>query len=206
MKRSSSTQIQDNTSFYAASSLWRVYIDSSNYFSFILKKIKNADAWQLVNALYKQIRKYTFISGIIRAIYYAVLLLEKSALLLLSLSLLILVTPILFALALIYFAACVYRIAKNFKEISLWLSQAKKITVYVTESKIFNCESKLFLRSASLEASEYTHPVIVICADRFVSLKWHGLNLLALRSGTFFFIKRYFLSKRKGIINYIVIL
>jgi len=137
--------------------------------------------------------------------YLVMLLLEKSAVFLLMASALILLLPIILFALLIYAAVSLSKYLKHRKEIRLWLSEAKLITVYLTSEKIFTEKPKLFLRAASFEASEYSHPVIVLCSDRIISLKWYGINLLGIRPECFFSLKNSFLSKSESIINYIII-
>lgn len=181
------------------------YFRSSTYAGYLLRRPREGGLWQTASKLYKSIRKYTFISGLIKTFYFVLLLIEKSAILLLMVSVLILFIPLLFLAALIYVSMCIIKYIKHRKEISAWLENASKITVYLTNEKIFVKDAKLFLRDASFEASAYSHPVIVLCTDRFISLRWYGINLLGVRSDYFFLIKKHFLSKTPGIINYIAL-
>ena len=181
------------------------YFTSSGYISYTLKRLRQGGLWRSVYGMYKQIRKYTLISGIIKTFYFILLLLEKSAVLLLLVSAMLFLLPITLIAALIYTILCIAKYIKHNTEIKNWLSSATKITVYLTGEKIFSDEPKLFLRAASSEAAEYSHPVIILCSDKFISLRWYGLNLLGIRSDYFFVIKKHFLSKTPSIINYIVI-
>ena len=181
------------------------YFRCSTYVGYLIRRLREGGLWQTVSKLYKSIRKYTFISGLIRTIYFVLILIEKSAILLLMVSVLILFIPVLLLAALLYITFCIIKYIKHRREVSEWLADASKITVYLTNEKIFVKDAKLFLRDASFEASEYSHPVIVLCSDRFISLKWYGINLLGVRSDYFFLIKKHFLSKTPGIINYIAL-
>ena len=181
------------------------YFTSEGYISYTVKKLRQGDIWRMVNSMYKQIRKYAFISGIIKTFYLVILLLEKSAVLLIAASSILIMLPLALLALLVYSILCIIKYLKHNREIKSWISDASKITVYLTNEKIFSNEPKLFLRVASSEAAEYSHPVIVLCSDKFISLKWYGINLLGIRSDYFFILKKHFLSKTPSIINYIVI-
>lgn len=181
------------------------YFTSPGYISYTVKKLRQGGLWRSIYGMYKQIRKYTLISGIIKTFYFIMLLLEKSAVLLLLVSAMLFLLPIVIVATLLYSILCILKYLKHNGEIKNWLLNANKITVYLTNEKIFSNEQKLFLRVASSEAAEYSHPVIILCSDKFISLKWYGINLLGIRSDYFFVIKKHFLSKTPSIINYIVI-
>lgn len=173
------------------------YLKSGSYPVFLLNKIRRGDLWKYVLSVYKGVRKYTLISGIIRGIAFTVALLEKSAVLLLIFTCIILVLPIVLLSVLIYGLVCVIKHFSMRKSIKNWLSDENGVTVFITRERIFsNAPDKLFLRYATLLAKKRSGPVIVVCADRFINAKWYSLNLLAVRTEYFFFLKRNFIEKK----------
>jgi len=184
---------------------YETYFRASNYFGYLIHRLRSGGVWKTLTEIYKKLRKYTFISGIIKTFYLIMLLLEKSAILLLIVSSLILLMPLLLALLTIYVLLCLIKYARYNNEISAWIKNAEKITLYITSEKVFSGDKKLFFRSALQEAGEYSHPVIVLCSDHFLSLKWYGLNLLGVRSDYFFIIKKHLLSNTNANVTYIVL-
>ena len=61
----------------------------------------------------------------------------------------------------------------------------------------------LFARCAAEEASDYSHPVIVVCSDRFLVARWVGFNLLAVKCDYFFILRRFYFSKKS--VSYVVL-
>lgn len=181
------------------------YFKAKTYAGFIFGKIQKGELWRSVVSLYKKIRKYTLISAIIRTAALIVSLLEKSALLLLFATFLLLLLPALLTLALIYASVCGVKYFVWHKKVSEWLKNAESITVYLSSEKIFIKKTPLFLRAAAEEASDYSHPVIVLCRDNFTSVKWYSLNLLAIKPDYFFILKKMFFSKKISKMTYIAI-
>ena len=173
------------------------YLKSRSYPIFLFNKIRRGDLWKYVLSVYKGVRKYTLISGIIRAIAITVALLEKSAVLLLIFTCIILVLPVVLLSFSIYVSVCIIKHFSMRKSIKKWLVTKQNVTVFITRESIFSASNdKLFLRCAKLMASEYSAPVIVVCSDRFINAKWYSLNLLAVRTEYFFFLKRNFIEKK----------
>ena len=181
------------------------YFKSKTYAGFILGKVKKGELWRGIVSIYKKIRKYTLISAIIRTSALVVSLLEKSALLLLFATALLLLLPAILTLALIYVAVCGIKYFLWHKTVSEWLKNAENITVYLSSEKIFVKRPPLFLRAAAEEASDYSHPVIVLCKDNFTSVKWYSLNLLAIKPDYFFILKKMFFSKKNAEMTYIAL-
>ena len=182
------------------------YFKPKNYFSYILTKIRQGDLWKTVTTAYKKIRKFTIISAIFRAIGITLTLLEKSAVLLLAVTCIVLVLPLIIGVMIVYAILCVAKYASLHKKISKWLVSGEKLTVFITKERIFSIsDTPMFLADASSEASRFSHPVIVLCRDRFIAAKWYSLNLLAVKADYFFVIKRYYLPKRSGKITFIVL-
>ncbi len=181
------------------------YFTAKTYAGFIFGKIKNGELWNGVSSIYKKIRKYTLISAIIRTAALVVSLLEKSALLLLFATSLLLLLPAILVIALIYVIVCGMKYFLWHKTVSAWLKNAEKITVYLSSEKIFVKKPPLFLRIAAEEASDYSHPVIVLCKDSFTSVKWYSLNLLAVKPDYFFILKNLFFGKKGVEMTYIAL-
>lgn len=181
------------------------YLRPKTYLGFLIKKITGGWLWRSVKNVYKKIRKYTVISGIIRAIGITVALLEKSAVLLLFTMILLLILPILLCFLIIYSLICVYKYISLHKNLREWLLGGQNLTVFITKSKLFSNESALFLRNAMHEASALTHPVVVVCTDRFIAAKWVSLNLLAVKTDYFFVLKQFYIPKRGGKTTVIVL-
>ena len=162
--------------------------------------------WKTVMNAYKKIRRYTIISGIFKAIGIALTLLEKSAVLLLFATCLVLTLPVILFIFVIYAIFYAFKCIYLHKRIRGWLLSGENATVFITKERIFSKTKKMmFLSDAMNEASRYTHPVIVICSDRFIAAKWYSLNLLAVKTDYFFILKRRYLSKRDGKTTYIVL-
>ena len=181
------------------------YFSSKTYAGFIIGRIKKGGLWSTVSALYKNIRKYTLISAIIRTAALIVSLLEKSALLLLFATSLLLLLPALLFIATVFVAVSVTKYVFWHKTVSSWLKKAERVTVYLTSERIFDKNTPLFMRFACDEASEYDHPVIVMCSDPFASVRWYSLNLLAVKPDYYFLLKSLFFSKKGLNITFIVL-
>ncbi len=181
------------------------YFSSKSYLGYIFSKIKKGDLFTSILAIYKKIRKYTLISVIIRTTAITISLLEKSALLLLFASFILLLLPVFISFAAFFAVTCVVKYFLWKKTVTVWLKDANKITVYLSSERIFSDPSPLFMRFAGAEASEYDHPVIVLCSDPFLSVKWYSLNLLAIRPDYFFILKKYFFEKNPSNVIYIVL-
>ena len=101
--------------------------------------------------------------------------------------------------------------------VSEWLSEAEKVTVYLTSEDFFGkgglnfkISNKnefetlpLFARCAMVEAGEYTHPVIVVCGGKFLTAKWGGINLLMVKCHYFFILKKYYFADKN--VSFVVI-
>lgn len=174
------------------------YFTAKTYVGFLFSKIKKGELWTMISSLYKNIRKYTLISAVIRTFAIIISLLEKSALLLLFATSLLLLFPAILSIAAIFAAICIAKYILWHKTVSAWLKSAEKLTVYLTSEKIFDKKTPLFLRFACAEATEYDHPVIVLCSDPFASVKWYSLNLLAIKPDYYFLLKKMFFA-RKGL-------
>lgn len=182
------------------------YFSHRNYLSFLWQKIRSGDLWKAAVSIFGSIRKYTLISGIIRAFVFIVTLLEKSAVLLLIFTCIILIFPVIILLAIIYFGVCTVKFFSLRKTIAKWLVTDMPVTVFVTKERVFSDSSdKLFLRMAKSEASQYTGPVIVVCTDHFIGAKWYSFNLLAVKTDYFFILKRHFIEKNHLVSTFIVL-
>lgn len=193
----------------------REYISAKNYAEFILMRLRSGGVSGTIMRVYRKIRKYTLFTAVIRGIAVVVTLLEKSALLLLVFSSFLLLLP----LALIPLMFCaVLSVIGYFRfhgAVKSWVSASERVSVYVTSERFFGTrrrrrakryvcretaeksfsEAPLFARCAMLEAGEYTHPVIVVCSDPFLTAKWAGFNLLAVKCDYFFILRRYYLKE-----------
>ena len=205
------------------------YLTSSTYAEYLWKRLVGGGILSFFMRIYRKIRKYTVFTAVIRVVAAVISLLEKSAILLLIFSVFILVLPI----ALIpTFAATVVSVILYLKlhgTVNPWLSQAEEITVYITSERFFGrsnsrfqpfvrknsvslseeeaeegrAQSPLFVRCALAEASEYTHPVIVVCSDPFPVARWGGLNLLTVKCDYFFTLRRFYFNKKR--VSYLVL-
>jgi len=182
------------------------YIRPKNYTGFLFIKIMRGGIGKAAIGIYKKIRKYTLISGIIRTVTIAVSLLEKSAVLLLFATVLVLTLPVLLAAFAVYRLICAVKYSVFKKQIHEWLISGEKIVVFITKERVFsNGDEKLFMRQAANEASLYSYPVIVICADPIIAAKWYSLNLLAIKTDYFFVLKKKYFQKCDEKITYIVL-
>ncbi len=177
---------------------------SSTYIGYLIRKLRRGGLWNTVTSIYKKIRKYTFISGIIRTLAFIITLLEKSAILLLIVSSLFILFPAIALFAILFSAVCIFRYIELHKSVKSWITGAKHASVYLTAEKCYGkTRNPLFLRCASEEASSFDHPVIVLCSDRIISAKWYGLNLLTVRPDYFFVLKKHYFRHFSGKITYI---
>lgn len=182
------------------------YLRPKNYVGFLIAKFMHGGVGKAVIGIYKKIRKYTLISGIIRTAAIAVSLLEKSAVLLLLVTALILTLPALILAFVIYRLICVVNYALFKNQIHKWLILSEKIVVFITKERVFSTdEEKMFLRQAKQEAALYSYPVIVICNDPIIAAKWYSLNLLAIKTDYFFVLKRKYFEKYGNKTTYIVL-
>ena len=172
------------------------YFEKSGFLSQLWSRIKRGEIGKAIVNLYKNIRKYTVISGIFRAITIAVALFEKSAVLLLFASCLIMVLPILLSIFLMYGAAILIKTAALKKEISEWLDQTEYLTVFLISKRISPTKSEhMFLRQARAVSSNSNNPVIVVCGNCIIFPKWVTLNLLAINTDSFYLLKRFLTEK-----------
>lgn len=177
---------------------------SSTYAGYLLRRLRNGGVWSTVTLVYKKIRKYALISGIVRYLAFVITLLEKSALLLLAVSSFFVLLPAIVIFAALFSAICVVRYLKLHKTVKSWLTGAKRATVYMTSEKCYGkTRNPLFLRCAMAEAADYDHPVIVLCSDRIISAKWYSFNLLAVRPDYFFILKKHYFRRFSVNITYI---
>ncbi len=182
------------------------YFRYKTYIGYIAAKSRKGGIIRIFTDLYKKIRKYTLISAVFKAFAMFITLLEKSAVLLLFAGSFFLILPVLLVIAALAVAVSFFRYIKLGKTVKPWLAEAEKITVIITKERIFsNKNEKLFLRIAEAEASDFTHPVIVVCRDNFIAAKWFSLNLLAVKTDYFFLIKRHYFRKTTAKITYMVI-
>lgn len=182
------------------------YFRPKTYLGYVVTRMRRGEVWRTLAAIYSKIRKYTFISSLIRTFGLIITLLEKSAVLLLLVTVILFTFPVIIAAFIVYALVCVSKYFIIRKSISAWLSDAEKITVFITKSSIFsNSAENLFMRHAKYEASLFTHPVIVLCKDRFIAAKWYSLNLLAIKPDYYFFLRRSQLDKNRAKITVIVL-
>ena len=182
------------------------YFRPNVYLQFLANKIKRGDFWKSLVSIYKKIRKFTLISGIIRALGILVALLEKSALLLLAFTFIILFLPLVFTVILIYFGICFFKHLRQRKELEKWIRKDGEITVYITKERILSGDTKrLFLRMAKAQALNRTSPIIIVCNDLFINTKWYAENILAVKTEYFFILRRNILDKNALNSTYIVL-
>ena len=119
----------------------RGYLRYGSYLEFAMGQVRNGGVWSAVKKAYGRIRKYTLITAVLKTVVTVVSLLEKSALLLLALTALLFLLPI----ALIpLISAVIFSVFKYFKmhgQVSEWLENAERITVYLTSAEFF-CEGE----------------------------------------------------------------
>lgn len=177
---------------------------SSTYAGYLIRRVRRGGLWSTVTLIYKKVRKYALISGIVRYLALIITLLEKSAILLLALSSFLVLLPAIFLFATLFSAICGVRYLKLHKTVKSWLAGAKSLTVYMTSEKCYGkTRNPLFMRCATSEASSYDHPVIVLCSDRIISAKWYSFNLLTVRADYFFILKKHYFRHFSGNITYI---
>ena len=182
------------------------YFKPNNYASYLTAKFFKGDVGKAVVGIFAKIRKYTFISSIIRTAAFIIALLEKSAILLLLVTALILLLPIIILCIAVYRIICRVKYSYMNSKIREWLVTGEKVTVFITKERIFsNGREPLFLRQAKQEANEHSHPVIVVCTDPMIAGKWYSLNLLAIKTDYFFILKRKFLENNGKNTTYIVL-
>lgn len=182
------------------------YFRPKSYVAFLAEKLKRGQIWKTAVSLFDKIRKYTFISGLIRAMAFIIALLEKSAILLLIVSGIFLLFPLAVILVILYLALCAFLHARWNKKIRNWLVAGETVTVFITKERVFSTtEDKLFLKNAKLEASRYAGPVIIVCADPFIAAKWYSFNLLAIKEDYFFTVRRKFIEKNRLNSTFIVL-
>lgn len=182
------------------------YLRASTYFGYLAMKVRQGDLWNSIISLYKKIRRFTLISGIIKSVAFIIALLEKSAILLLFFSAFLILLPAALTAVIIITAFRLIKYMLWHKKIRNWIRGANRITVYLSTEKIFSRQkTPLFLRMAEYEASEYDHPVIVLSKDRFNAVKWYSLNLLAVRADYFFILKSYYFRHSSSNFTFIAV-
>ena len=178
-------------------------IEAKSYIAFIIRRIRSGGLWSTVMSVYKNIRRITLISAIIRTMTVVITLIERSAWLLLFFSSLVIFFPALICATLILSVACISKYAKNHRRVRSWLSGARKLTVYITDSP--TAGRPLFVRMAYEEAEKDDNPVIVLCKGYFVSFCWCSENLLKVKADYFFFLKAFYFRKLTANIIYIAL-
>ena len=182
------------------------YLRASTYFGYLAMRVKQGDLWNGIRSFYRKIRRFTLISGIIKSAAFIIALLEKSAILLLFFSAFLILLPAALGGILILTVIRLIKYMLWHKKILSWLRGASEITIYLSTEKIFNGNrTPLFLRMAETEASKYEHPVIILSKDRFNSVKWYSLNLLAVRADYFFLLKSYYFRHSSSKFTYIAV-
>ena len=182
------------------------YLRPKSYASYITAKLMHGGIGKAVIGIFNKIRKYTLISGFIRTAAFIITLLEKSALLLLIATVLILILPIVVIGISLDRLICIIKYAYMNRRIHEWMITGEKITVFITKERIFSNEpGPMFLRQAKLEASDYSHPVIVVSSDPMIAGKWYSLNLLAIKTDYFFILKKKYLEKAGKKTTYIIL-
>lgn len=182
------------------------YFKFDSYTAFLANKLRQGAVWQVFCSVLEKIRKYTFISGAIKVFAFIVALLEKSAILLLLASIIFLTLPVLFFAVVMYLVLCIVMNAHWNKKIRNWITAGETVTVFITKERLFSTNGdKMFLRTAKLEASKGSGTVIIVCADSFISAKWHSENILAVKENYFFSIKKKIIEKNSLLSTYIVL-
>ncbi len=182
------------------------YLRATTYIGYIVMKVRQGDLWNSILSLYKKIRRFTIISGIIRSAAFIIALLEKSAILLLFFSAFLILLPAALTAIIIIAAVRITKYLLWHKSVKCWLREAKRVTVYLSTEKIFsNDKAPLFLRMAETEAAEYSHPVIILSSDRFSSVKWYSFNLLAVRPDYFFILRSYYFRHTSADFTFIAV-
>ena len=200
------------------------YLSARNYAEFLLTRLKNGGALGAVLRVYKKIRKYTLFTAVIRGVAAVIALLEKSAILLLFFSAFFLALPLMLIPLTVCAVISIIGYFRMNDAVKSWILGAERVTVYVTSERFFEREKArgergrrrrdgtvtngraeteaerfarrpLFARCATVEAEEYTHPVIVVCSDPFLVARWAGFNLLAVKCDYFFILRRFYFSK-----------
>lgn len=172
------------------------YFSEAGFFSHLWQRIKRGEPGKTVVNLYKNIRKYTIISGIFRAVTIAVTLFEKSAVLLLFASCFLLTLPLISGAFCVYWIVIFIKMRRMKKEIFEWLIGAERLTVFLTSKHISLRENEyMFLRQARRISSHSSNPVIVVCTNRFLFPRWLSLNYLALNTDCFLLIKHLIFKK-----------
>ncbi len=182
------------------------YFDTKTYIGFIAKKITGGQAWKTAVSVFEKIRKYTFVSSVIRVTAFTVALLEKSAVLLLLAVAVLLSLPVIIAAALLYLSVCKISQLKWNKKIENWLTAGEMITVFITNTKAFSTHSNsLYIRHAKTLSNSPKNRVLVVCSDPFPCAKWYAENILAVKENYFFVLKRKFIEKSKSKSTFIVL-
>ena len=182
------------------------YFRHRSFSGYALGRFLHGDLGRTVISVWKRIRKYTLISGIIKAVAITLTLLEKSALLLLVATGLLITLPIAATLFIIYGTACFIKFLTVSAEIGEWLGAGKLVTVFITKERVFsNDKQKLFVRDACEIAASKKNPVIIVCTDTVLASKWYSLNVLAVRAEIFFILRRKFLDKIASKTTFIVL-
>ncbi len=182
------------------------YFKFDSYAAFLTNKLKCGAIWQTLGSLFDKIRKYTFISGVVKALTFVISLLEKSAILLLLASVLFLTLPVIFAVIAVYLTLCFFVNASWNKKIENWITASETVTVFITKERLFSTNSdKMFLRAAKLKASDDGNPILIVCSDIFISAKWYSENILAIKESYFFAVKKKIIEKNNLNSTYIVL-
>ena len=182
------------------------YFRHKSFTGYALARFLHGDVGRTVVKVWSKIRKYTFISSIIRIATIVIALLEKSALLLLLATAILLLLPIIIVSVTIYAVVCLTKYILIRRNILEWLTASDTVTVFITKERVFsNGEPPLFVRHATALASDPTAPVILICSDSLYGARWMSLNAVAFRTEIFFILKRDILEKMASKTTYIVI-
>ncbi len=168
-------------------------LNSSNYLSYLIKRIKHHGLWCTFSSLYGNLRRFTVMSAIFKSLRILVSLIEKSAILLLLFSTLLILLPALLFALLIVTAACTVKYAGNHKKIRKMLHESERTIIYLTAAPL--TKSSHFINTALDYSKAPENCVVILGRGNFVSFKWLKSNSILVRPDYFFILKTFYLQR-----------
>ncbi len=169
------------------------YLDSTNYLSYILRRIRRGGIWHTYSSIMRQVRRLTFVSALVRIFGILFTLLEKSALLLLLFSSLLILIPAAVVCSVILMSACVVKYTLNHKKIKERIAACDKIVIFLTSSETRT--SPLFMRHAAELSRNGNFQIFVLCRGRFTAFSDCAENITKIKPNYYFIIKSFYLKK-----------
>ncbi len=183
-----------------------------NYLSYVISLLKSSSLFKIYSYFVTAVRKYSFITTSIKIFAYVLILLQSSAIFVLSASAFLISLPLVLFISYLVFFTTLISGKRAFSKLKSIISNKKIYFLFPTEDRAFR-RSSFFSRMAQSFAQSESNVIIIVSpfffnsvglvssSNFFLAMRAESNNIVIIRRHFYFLIKKKLLSDSSMVVE-----